>query len=258
LKKKIKGLVPEELLNERGKIWSTPSKIRKLKNKFKGKRCFVIGNGPSLNQVDISKISDEYSIGSNSIYRKTEEMGFKPTFFTVEDLKIINDQYKEIDQYQCDYMFFPGSRRMKFTNGKHRYFLNQEYSIYNELSPYFETPRFSLDCADKVYCGQSVTIINLQLAYYLGFEKIYLIGMDFNYGPLEKSEIPVGINAEDVVNHFYKEKDNKVPHDPKLEVTLKSFRLCKLMYELDGREIINATVGGKLEVFDRKDYNLLF
>jgi hypothetical protein len=47
-------------------------------------------------------------------------------------------------------------------------------------------------------------------------------------------------------------------HDPKLENVLVSYKLSKLVYEHFGRKIVNATVGGKLDVFDREDFNTLF
>lgn len=36
--------------------------LKKYKNIHKGKRVFLIGNGPSLAQTDLDLIKDEYSI----------------------------------------------------------------------------------------------------------------------------------------------------------------------------------------------------
>ena len=44
------------------------AKLRSYKNKFAGERCFVVGNGPSLNNMDMSKLSDEYTFGMNRIF----------------------------------------------------------------------------------------------------------------------------------------------------------------------------------------------
>jgi hypothetical protein len=146
--------------------------------------------------------------------------------------------------------------------GNNRYFLNLDYSFYNDVSPYFEIPRFSQDCSEEVFCGQSVTIVNLQLAYYLGFTEVYLIGMDFNYNIPESAKVDGNVieSTEDDINHFHPDYFGKGKkwHDPKLHNVLKSYRLAKLMYELDGRTIFNATLGGKLEVFERKNFNELF
>tara|TARA_R110001592_G_scaffold173524_3_gene412160 strand:- start:3844 stop:4644 length:801 start_codon:yes stop_codon:yes gene_type:complete len=261
-KQKIKEVVPSIFLDQPGRLFRSKNEIAKLKNKFKGKRCFIVGNGPSLNKIDIAKLDSEYSFAVNSIYYKTQEMGYKPSFYVVEDPHVINDNLKEINDYQCDYMFFPAKFKSKFKKGANRYFLNLDYSFYNDVSPYFETPRFSQDLSEEAFCGQSVTIVNLQLAYFLGFTEVYLIGMDFSYNVPDSAKVDGNVieSTEDDVNHFHPDYFGKGKkwHDPKLHNVLKSYRLAKLMFELDDRKVINATVGGNLEVFERVDFNTLF
>ena len=262
LKEKIKQLIPSFLLEQPGRLGRSKKRMEKLKNKFKGKRCFIVGNGPSLNKLDLSKLDNEYSFAVNPIYYKTREMGYKPTFYTVEDVHVIKDNLKEINEYQCDYMFLPSNGKSQFKKGDNRYFVNLDYSFYVSTSTYFESPRFSQDCSEEIFCGQSVTIINLQLAYYLGFTEVYLIGMDFNYDIPESAKVVGNVieSTEDDANHFHPDYFGKGKkwHDPKLHNVMKSYKLAKLMYEIDGRKIYNATAGGKLDLFDRVDFNSLF
>lgn len=255
-------MVPSLLLDQPGKYKRSKNRLKGLKNKFAGERCFIVGNGPSLNELDLNFLKDEYSFAVNSIYYKTREMGYRPSFYVVEDPHVIKDNIKEINDYDCDYMFFPSKFKSKFKKGDNRYFVNLDYSFFNDVSPYYEKPRFSQDCAAEVFCGQSVTIVNLQLAYYLGFSEVYLIGIDFSYN-VPKSAIVDGNvieSTEDDVNHFHPDYFGKGKkwHAPKLHNTLKSYKLAKLMYELDERKVMNATKGGKLEVYERVDYNSLF
>jgi len=262
IKQIIKNIIPSILIDQPGRFRKSKNQIKGLKNKFAGKRCFIVGNGPSLNELNLNLLKNEYSFAVNSIYYKTREMGYKPTFYAVEDPHVINDNINEINDYECDYMFFPSKFKSKFKKGKNRYFVNLDYSFFNDVSPYFEKPRFSQDCSEEVFCGQSVTIVNLQLAYYLGFTEVYLIGMDFSYNIPDSAKVDGNVieSTEDDVNHFHPDYFGKGKkwHDPKLHNVLKSYKMAKLMYEIDGRKIINATKGGKLEVFDRVDYNLLF
>src|SRR5690606_10977848 len=129
-------------------------------------------------------------------------------------------------------------------------------------SSHFESPQFAKDCHNKIYCGQSVTIINLQLAFYLGFSEVFLIGMDFNYAIPDSLKIDGHVfeSTEDDINHFHPDYFGKGKkwHDPKLHNVLKSYKFAKKIYEAEGRKIFNATKGGKLEVFDRVDYSSLF
>ncbi|CAM1348064.1 6-hydroxymethylpterin diphosphokinase MptE-like protein [Tenacibaculum insulae] len=263
IKKYILKKFPLSIIDEPGLFYGFKrKKILNLKDKYKGKRCFIVGNGPSLNKLDLGKLKNEYSFAVNGIFYKTKEMGYKPNFYVVEDKAVMNDNTKEINDYDCDYKFFPSIYKPKIKNRKNTFFFNMNRSFYNEKSPYFETPRFSLDCENRVYAGQSVTIDNLQLAYYLGFTEVYLIGMDFSYNIPESAKVDGHVieSTEDDVNHFHPDYfgKGKTWHDPKLHNVLKSYKLSKLMYEFDGRKIYNATYGGNLNIFDRVNYNELF
>lgn len=237
-------------------------KIVALKNKYEGERCFVIGNGPSLNKLDLNKINDEYTFGVNGIFYKTEEMGFKPFFYTVEDKHVLDDNLEKILKYDIKYKFFPSRYKKKLGNDVSNIFLKSDRGFYETASPYFSKPRFSQDISSIIFHGQSVTIINLQIAYYLGFKEVYLIGMDFSYD-IPNSAITSGLeieSTEDDPNHFHPDYFGKGKkwHDPQLDKVLASYKKCKESYEKDGRVIYNATAGGKLELFQRKNYDELF
>ncbi len=263
LKNIVKKNLPLWYLNQPGIIFGyNKKKLRKLKNKFEGQRCFILGNGPSLNKMDLSKLENESSFAVNGIFYKTDEMGYKPTFYVVEDGAVMNDNKKRINQFKCEYNFFPSIYKKDVKNRKNTFFFNMDRSFYEKRSSYFEIPRFSPECSDRIFCGQSVTIVNLQLAYYLGFKEVYLIGMDFNYDIPDSLKIDGHVfeSTEDDVNHFHPDYFGKGKkwHDPKLHNVLKSYKMAKLMFELDDRKIYNATDGGKLDVFDRVNYNSLF
>lgn len=237
-------------------------KLQSLKNKFEGKRCFIIGNGPSLNKIDLSLLKNEYTFGVNSIFLKTEESGFKPTFYMVEDSHVMSDNVEDINKYDVEYKFFPTAYKKYIKNKKNTYFFNMNIGFYYPLSPNYQKPRFSIDASDQIYCGQSVTIMNLQLAYYLGFTEVYLIGMDFSYNIPDSAVVEDGTitSTEDDINHFDPRYfgAGKKWHDPQLHNVLKNYKMAKFMYELNNRNIYNSTVGGKLEVFKRIEFNSLF
>ncbi len=39
-----------------------------MHNIHHGQRCFIIGNGPSLQRTDLTKLKDEFTFGMNRIY----------------------------------------------------------------------------------------------------------------------------------------------------------------------------------------------
>jgi hypothetical protein len=237
-------------------------KIEKLKNKFRGKRCFILGNGPSLNKIDLGKIENEYSFAVNGIFYKTEETGYRPTFYVVEDHFVMLDNLKEINAYDAEYKFFPINYKSYVKPSVNTAFFRMNTGFYEKQSPNFAVPRFSTDAAKRLFCGQSVTMINLQLAYYFGFSEIYLIGMDFDY-QIPDTAIFDGDNiesTEDDPNHFHPDYFGKGKkwHDPHLDRVLNSYKMNKVIYEADGRKIYNATAGGKLELFERKRFEDIF
>ena len=61
------------------------SDISKLRDKHKGKRGFIIANGPSLQDIDMSLLKDEITIGCNGIFNAFEKWGFHTTYFMTED-----------------------------------------------------------------------------------------------------------------------------------------------------------------------------
>jgi hypothetical protein len=231
-------------------------------NRFKGKRCFIVGNGPSLNDHDLSLLKNEYTFAVNSIYYKTRETGFTPTFFVVEDSSVIKENHQEILEYEAPFKFFPTIYQSLHPKRPGTYFFPINRGFYDKFSPNYAIPRFSTDISKIAYCGQSVTYINLQLAYYMGFTEIYLIGMDFSYlipaSHTRKGDILT--SDTDDPNHFHKDYfgKGKTWKDPKLDRVLMNYRMAKLAYECAGRRIFNATKGGHLEEFERVDYDSLF
>ena len=236
--------------------------LESLKDKYKGKRCFILGNGPSLNKCDLSFLKDEYSFAVNGIFYKTKEMGYRPNFYMVEDNHVVYDNLKKINAYKCAYKFFPNSYKNIIVPDETTIFMPTDFGFYRENHPDYCKARFSKNVANEIFTGQSVTIMQLQMAYHLGFSEVYLIGMDFSYA-LPESTIVEGVNytsQEDDVNHSHPDYFGKGKkwHDPKLERVLQNYEKCKEEFEADGRKIYNATVGGKLELFERKDFNKLF
>lgn len=232
--------------------------LKKFKNKHAGERCFIIGNGPSLNKLDLSKIKNEYTFGVNAIYTNYEKMGFYPTYYVVEDIFVAEDRCSEINNYNESIKFF--GDYLKYCLSPDEKSINMNV-IYN-YTDYHNFPRFSKNVARKIYVGGTVTYLCIQLAYYMGFKEVYLIGIDHNYiipkeAKVEGYDI---LSVSDDPNHFNKDYFGKGKrwHDPMLDRMEKAYKKARIYFEKNSRTINNATAGGKLEIFDRIDYNELF
>lgn len=249
-------------LEENRNIPFDAERLSLFKNIHSGERCFIIGNGPSLNKTDLSKLKDEITFGVNGIFYKTREIGFVPTYYVVEDDHVLRDNKEAIEEYDVKYKFFPSMHRELIDPSENTFYFLYNRGFYEKRSPNFQMPRFSTDIADRVYGGQTVTYTNLQIAYYMGFSEVYLIGVDFSY-VIPKSAVVDGVNitsTEDDENHFHPEYFGKGKkwHDPQLNQVLKNYEFANLVFKWNGRKIYNATIGGALEVFVRKDYNSIF
>lgn len=227
--------------------------LQQLKDKYAGKRCFVMGNGPSLVKCDLSKLKGEVTIGSNNHFLLWEQMGYKPTFLTLEDELVAKGRSSELSALTGTTKIFPYDLVNTLIP-------NSDTLYINFVRKYKPFPLFTEQFADKVYWGGTVSYLNLQLAYYLGCKEVYLIGFDHSF-KLPKMEGTTVITADAPdSNHFHPDyylKGHKW-YDPNVERMESAYVYAKDYLQQHGVKVYNATVGGKLEVFERIDFDKLF
>lgn len=145
---------------------------------------------------------------------------------------------------------------VKFISNEWRSFFRGESDVvlYPRSSlPMDKFPRFSANAFRGVYCGYMVTHISLQLAYFMGFTRVYLIGVDFNYSEMHNGLIAFRHESDHADDHFTPNyfQPGEIRSTPQLPLAERAMRCAKDFYESRNRKIWNATRGGKLEVFDR-------
>ena len=229
-----------------------PAKNRKrlkaLNNKYKGKRCFVIANGPSLKDIDFSLLKDEFTFGMNRIYLMKETNGFEPSCLSCGDTKtLIKAFHKDLDSLTIP-CFFCFLDRKYFSKKDNQYFFNSKFSL-----------GFTKDMAGRMAPGKTITYTILQFAFAMGFSEVYIIGKDHTYQVQSKANEENTVKEEDQ-NHFA--KNYFLPGQkfdaPDHVMEEYAYRIAKDEFEKNNRKIYNATVGGKLEVFERVDFYSLF
>ena len=237
--------------------WRTPRgvgnrrSLKRLRNRYQGKRCFVMGNGPSLRKTDVTLLRNEVTIASNGIFLLFDEMGYKPTFLTVEDRLVAEDRATELNSIEGTQKIFP--RDLDYC------LKSDQWTLYVNFARGYEGfPKFS-DALDRIaYWGGTVSVLNLQLAYHLGCDPIYLIGFDHSYTvPAGVRESPIIMSESEDPNHFHPDYFGKGYrwHDPQISRMEAGYQACKSFLESHGIRVYNATVGGKLEIFDRVAYD---
>ena len=224
-------------------------------NIHKGQRCFIIGGGPSLKKIDPRPLKKEITFGVNSIFLIFDWLGFQPTYYCVEDWFVYEDRFKDILAFVTEPIcFFP----LQFLNTKFDRKNHIYYRAIYEFDSNPDWPKFSKDPSKLLWIGGTVTYVCMQLAFYMGFSEVYLIGMDHSYVKPKHVETngKEWTSHGDDPNHFHPAYFGKGYrwHDPDVERMGKAYCKAKSVYENSDRIILNATVGGKLEIFERKRF----
>ena len=228
-------------------------RLTELKDIHKGKRAFIIGNGPSLKQTDLGKLRNEITFCMNRFYLAFPELGFTATYLCISNDLVVEQFVEDINALTIP----------KFIAWRsHRHFENippSSFSLPTFIYTTYTGPRFTGDVRGRVWEGATVTNLALQVAFHMGIEKAILIGVDHNFtdkGDANKTVVSQG----DDPNHFdprYFGKGIKWQL-PDLDTSEIGYTFAHDAYRKAGREVVDATVGGKLDIFPKVDYNSLF
>lgn len=220
---------------------STVCFMKQYKNKYIGKKCFIIGNGPSLKISDLERLNNEITFACNRIYVLFDKTNWRPTFYLCQDPTLVRscrDEIKRIDKSIIKFIKPTGQRKYDIDGAI--YFDNDYEYSFKRI-----TPPFSDNIENTVYDGLSITYTALQIAAYMGFSRIYLLGVDCNYSKdnkfIDKNSYPDA--------RMYDPK--KVGMPPDMEYTFRAYEVANEYANNHCFKIYNATRGGMLEVFQR-------
>lgn len=223
-------------------------KLKKFKDKYKGKRCFLVANGPSLKVMDLAFLKNEISFGLNRIYLAYDTMRFTNDFLVSINSLVLSQFDDEIQSLNMP----------KFLNWESKGNFNDDESILYIYKKIFGS-NFGKDISKSLNPAATVTYAALQIIYYMGFTEVVIIGMDHNFQTKKvnrPNETEVRDEEEDK-NHFH---PNYFPKGSKWETPdlISSeyfYNIAKNVFEKDGRKIIDCTIGGKCNVFEKGDIN---
>ena len=212
-------------------------KLKTFRGIHWGQRCFVIGNGPSINTMDLSKLEDEVTIGCNRIYLNNR---ITPRYYCLEDALLLSEVADELERWDAEdtVKFFPICLREYTKKIKNVYLVNFVYRDYRGGKP-----EFSEDFARIGYWGSTVTYMMLETAYFLGCNPIYLIGID-------------GVRPNKP-KHFHP-KDDIVENLADYELSDAAFIKAREFLESKGVEIYDATLDPLKPFYKRVEYEAIF
>lgn len=248
-----------DLTEEPKKLQLAKKYIKTFYKKHDGAKCFVIGNGPSLRLQDLDKIYETgiVSFGSNMIFNCYEKTKWRPYYHFFADYtftkKICANKNINYLAQNCKYIFGPSdSEIIKYIDK-----IGNLIAYKAVLSDSKKKIDFSSDCSEKVYRGNTVTYPILQMAVYMGFKEIYLLGMDHVFSETRQPDGSIKIN-KDILNHAEILGNYAVSGVADMGVVTSAYQSAKEYANAHDIKIYNATRGGKLEVFERIDFDSLF
>ena len=207
-------------------------RLKRLKDAYKGDTCVIIGNGPSLRDVDLESLPFK-TFGANMLIDD-----YYPTYLTCVDQLMLHSFVPEVDVSKSDLVFVPAGYPVPGTVR-----LNIKINM-----------DFSRDPTEQVFLEGTVTYVNMQLAYWMGFRRALLVGMDHNYpgagvgGKPGTRFIQDGPDQDHYSTNYF--KHGRIYARPALEHVAKyTFPMAKRAWEGDGREIINCSTFTTLKVF---------
>ena len=251
IKGEIKYVIGSFLVHSKGLNKQSNECLNALKGKYKGRRCFVLGNGPSLTASDLDMLKGEITFASNAIYKIFSETSWRPTYYAIFDEGV-------------------GAREGMLENASKldciKFFREQGYLVYRKAAgkncyihtwhsrKYLDDPHFSENLTSGLYTIATVTYSMIQIARWMGFDEIYLLGMDNKYKFSQLRDGTV-VRNEGVCNYFGEEaKEEPLPATaPATWENDAAYEYAEKYSREHGFRIYNATRGGFLEKFERVD-----
>lgn len=204
-------------------------------------RAILVGNGPSLNQTDLSLLDGQDVFISNYATRQ-------PVLAAAARAVAVSNYFVAFqgpEAFDTDALWrvAPVWLSHVLADSPNTIWLN---ALGGDMF-------FSSDPAKGIAWHATVSFLWLQLLYFAGYRKVLLIGVDNSYtqaSGLKEGDLVT--QADDDLNHFDASYfRGKVWQAADTENMARTYRLAREAYEKDGRALINCTVGGALEVLPR-------
>lgn len=234
------------------KLVKSDSRLRALKDKYKGKRCFIVGLGPSLTIADLDLLANnrEYTFSMNRCYQLFDKTNWRPDFYLISDAKACTKETMSAVDYmvgsgitvaysKLEISRFPKDAIYFKTNFIDFVLRNSKLDKYKKKSHFC---LMSTDAYDYVYAGSSCVHSIIQIAYYMGFKEVYLLGTD------------CGVSGNKSYSDALRPQDNNAYIIGEGNLMIKDYE--SMQKDIEKKEldfhVYNCSRGGVLEVFPRK------
>lgn len=228
------------------------SKNKLFKAKHKGERCFIVLNGPSINQYDLSPLKNEIVFATNFFFRAPLCKVVNPNYYCWLDSKILmSDDGKNIikDLLEC----CPNSNL--FLNYKAASILGKNDKIsyvYSKQIPNCMGIRNNLAGMSSNF--STVAFFAMATALYMGFKEIYVLGLDFEPGGFTHfANLGTGTECDRPSEKLLKDEVCGL-HWGYVKAQYESYYIADLAKK-NGSKIVNLNPNSCIRSFEFGDYN---
>lgn len=220
---------------------ATNPRLKRFFNCHRGERLVLVCNGPSLNQTDFGNIRHEICLGMNKIFLGLKTFKFHPRYYIAVNAKVIEQSARAIQALNC----------VRFVTDSQKQAVLQESALTYLINTKQPPAEFSFDITQGIREGGTVTYAALQIAFYMGFAKVCIVGMDHRYAFSGKPHEARFMEGPDP-NHFSDAYfQNQHWDNPDLQRSEQFYALARKNFEAAGRRIIDCTYDGACTVFEK-------
>ena len=242
------------------------ARIRPWKDRYKGERCFCIGNGPSLKDTPLHLLNNEYTFGLNRIAKIYPMTTWRPSFYVNVTIAVMDGGWaSDAKEAMKDTPSFVGYGNLPYvmdsdaghiTIPPHIFPISISEQV-RHGKPYLGA--WSYDIAENISKYGSSMLSVMQVAVYMGFNPLIMVGCDLRWDAFDYHE-------DKDPNHFSDDYWGRMnlggkeipvtPHQAKryTDDARASHILAKMACDEVGVKIYNATIGGELEIYPRVDF----
>lgn len=213
-----------------------------LRDCYAGKRCFIIGNGPSLNRTNLQLLRDEFTFGLNRINLAFDRLGFVTSCLVCVNRYVLEQSGAELSAVAVPKFFSVAGERFVPAGAS-----NVTYVRPTTLARFSWNPVRS-----GVWEGATVTFVAMQLAHWFGFRQVVLVGVDHSFsstGPAHELVTAAGPDTDHFDPRYFSAGYRW--QLPDLETSETAYAAARDAFHATGREILDATVDGQLAIFPK-------
>jgi hypothetical protein len=230
-----------------------------------GKRCFILGNGPSAKMLDLAALKNEVVISVSNGYLHESYSTFAPRYHCLPQISYGRMTREDVVAWFSEMHEHLGKAELFLTETEAE--LVREYELFPGRTIHYIVLRESfdelnnrsvIDISQPIPRVESVPILAMMIAMYMGFRTIYLLGVDhdhfktgnysyaFPLGVQEGKDFSVTANGTVLTSR----------HDDfqSLARLWRQYRVLREIAGENGISVINATPGGELDEFPRMSF----